>query len=369
MCSSWQLTVILASVKAVSSARACLVPLNSFQCSDPCVSCSDSRSCLSASSAGAHVHGRACEEEVLPNVSAASLRSCLNTAASDQTCNNTRHEEAAGSRPNLCELSLVSMRDNWCRDSDDWTDDREAHEGEEGQAGGYPRAPATFSGSAAEAAATLAARADAIADKADNMRGSRPAPVPVPMGSVGAPAPPASPSQFPSAEGLPNVEAVAPSAPPEVEPIAPARLLEPVPVEPAEMPGARPVVEASAVKPPQPAASPAPTSGALPRISQPAHDAALYACQEIPAQRNVHHYCFERSSSRVAASSVGTGASTVGGPGSSGQAPIKEVLPAGSLEAFASNRKLREQLEEVRNTVAHAKAQVAAADDVPKAQV
>jgi hypothetical protein len=72
---------------------------------------------------------------------------------------------------------------------------------------------------------------------------------------------------------------------------------------------------------------------------------------------------------RVAASSAGTGAGTVGGPGSGGQALVKEVLPAGSLEAFASNRKLREQLEEVRSTVAHAKAQVAAADSVPKAQV
>lgn len=48
---------------------------------------------------------------------------------------------------------------------------------------------------------------------------------------------------------------------------------------------------------------------------------------------------------------------------------IKEVLPAGSLEAFASNRKLREQLEEVRSTVAHAKAQVDAAGGISKAQV
>ncbi len=44
------------------------------------------------------------------------------------------------------------------------------------------------------------------------------------------------------------------------------------------------------------------------------------------------------------------------------------MLPAGSLEAFASNRKLREQLEEVRSSVANAKAQVDAADN-PMAQV
>lgn len=289
-------------------------------------------------------------------------------AARSQTRNSTLHEEAAGSWPFLCELSLVSMRGDWCRDSDDWTDDREAHEGEEGGEGGYPRAPAAFSGSAAEAAATLAARADAIADKADNMRGGRPEPVPVPMGPVGAPAPLASPSQFPSAEGLPNVEAVAPSAPSEVEPIAPAGLPEPVPVEPAEMPGARPVVEAPAMTPPQPAASPATKSGALPRSSQQLMMQHSKLVKNFHEQQNVHH-CFEKSSSRVAALSVGTGASTKGGPGSSGQAPIKKALPMGSLEAFASNRKLREQLEEVRNTVAHAKAQVAAADDVPKAQV
>lgn len=38
------------------------------------------------------------------------------------------------------------------------------------------------------------------------------------------------------------------------------------------------------------------------------------------------------------------------------------------MEAFASNRKLREQLEEVRSSVANAKAQVDAADN-PMAQV
>ena len=48
---------------------------------------------------------------------------------------------------------------------------------------------------------------------------------------------------------------------------------------------------------------------------------------------------------------------------------IKEVLPAGTLEAFASNRKLREQLEQVRSTVAQAKAQVDAAGSTFKAQV
>ena len=48
---------------------------------------------------------------------------------------------------------------------------------------------------------------------------------------------------------------------------------------------------------------------------------------------------------------------------------IKEVLPAGTLEAFASNRKLREQLEEVRITVAQAKAQVDAAGSTSNTQV
>ena len=48
---------------------------------------------------------------------------------------------------------------------------------------------------------------------------------------------------------------------------------------------------------------------------------------------------------------------------------IKEVLPAGTLEAFASNRRLREQLEEVRSSVTHAKAQVDAAGSISSSQV
>ena len=48
---------------------------------------------------------------------------------------------------------------------------------------------------------------------------------------------------------------------------------------------------------------------------------------------------------------------------------VKHVMPADTLEAFASNRKLREQLEEVRSTVASAKAQVEAAEEIPRAQV
>ena len=61
------------------------------------------------------------------------------------------------------------------------------------------------------------------------------------------------------------------------------------------------------------------------------------------------------------------------GPGAAAGASkgpaVKQGLPADSLEAFASNKKLREQLEEVRSTVASAKAQVEAAEDVPRAQV
>ena len=55
--------------------------------------------------------------------------------------------------------------------------------------------------------------------------------------------------------------------------------------------------------------------------------------------------------------------------GASKGSAVKHVLPADTLEAFASNRKLREQLEEVCSTVASAKAQVEAAEDIPRAQV
>lgn len=59
-----------------------------------------------------------------------------------------------------------------------------------------------------------------------------------------------------------------------------------------------------------------------------------------------------------------------GAAGGASKGPaVKQVLPADSVEAFASNRKLREQLEEVRSTVASAKAQVEAAGEVPRAQV
>ena len=62
---------------------------------------------------------------------------------------------------------------------------------------------------------------------------------------------------------------------------------------------------------------------------------------------------------------AGSGAAAGAGKGPA----VKHVLPADSLEAFASNRRLREQLEEVRSTVASAKAQVEAAEEIPRAQV
>ena len=173
--------------------------------------------------------------------------------------------------------SGLLMSQYLCRDSDDWSDDREVPDLEEGEDAGYPRSPATFTGSAAEAAATLAARADAIADKADNMRGMRrPSPPDVilmqddlgPEAAQGAAPPPApraaasaahapSPAQIPTAVGLPNVEAVQPSVQPEPVAIEPVGMREPVPVQPVEMPAPKPV-EASAVMPPKPADMPAP---------------------------------------------------------------------------------------------------------------
>ncbi len=148
---------------------------------------------------------------------------------------------------------------------------------EEGADAEFPRSPATFTGSAAQAAATLAARADAIADKADDMRGMRrPSPPDIvlmpddagPEPALGAAPPPAlraaasatlapSPARFPPAEGLPNVEAVQPSVQPEPKAIEPVGMPEAVPVQPVEMPAPKPV-EASAVMPPQPVETPAP---------------------------------------------------------------------------------------------------------------
>lgn len=170
-----------------------------------------------------------------------------------------------------------------CRDSDDWTDDREVPDLEEGGDAGYPRSPATFTGSAAQAAAMLAARADAIADKADDMRGMRrpsspdivllqddprlepaqeAAPPPAPRAAASAAYAP-SPAQLPAAEDLPNVEAVQPFVQPEPKAIEPVGMPEPEPVQPVEMPAPKPV-EASAVVPPKPVApppSPPATSG------------------------------------------------------------------------------------------------------------
>ena len=126
---------------------------------------------------------------------------------------------------------------------------------EEGVDAQYARSPATFTGSAAQAAATLAARrADAIADKADDMRGTRrpaapeiaflqnnPAPRPGPRAEASATQPASVGS--PSAEGLPNVEVVPPSEPLEPQPVQARGLPEPVHMQPAAMPA--PIVPAS----------------------------------------------------------------------------------------------------------------------------
>lgn len=180
----------------------------------------------------------------------------------------------------LCssKLHLAHERMTACRDSDDWTDDHQAIDGEEGGDAGFPRAPATFSGSSAEAAATLAARADAIADKADDMRGRRPPimPIAVPASS----ARPASPAEYPPAEGLNNIEAVQPSVQPEPVEIEPVGMPKPVAVKPAEMPTPQPIKEKAAELP---APKPVKQAAAAPPAPQPVKiaDEALPALQPV----------------------------------------------------------------------------------------
>ena len=167
-----------------------------------------------------------------------------------------------------------------CRDSDDWTDDRDPAEGEEGRETGFPRAPATFSGTSAEAAAVLAARADAIADKADGIRAAgsgRRAAIPPLMTAPASAAHPASPAEFPTARGLrepqaaqPSVqagpppgeeldylEAVQPSVQPEPQPVKPAGMKEAVAVAPSALP----VEQVAAAGSPEPLAPMTPPAG------------------------------------------------------------------------------------------------------------
>ena len=126
----------------------------------------------------------------------------------------------------------------------------------------------------------LAARADAIADKADGMRaagGARGAAVPPLMTAPASATHPASPAEFPTAKGLREpqaaqpsvqaepqpgeeldyVEAVKPSVQPEPQPVKPAGMQEPVAVAPA----ARPVEQVAAAGSPEPLAPLTPPAG------------------------------------------------------------------------------------------------------------
>ena len=178
------------------------------------------------------------------------------------------------------DLLIDSSGIDVCRDSDDWTDDRDPAEGEEVKDAGFPRAPATFSGSSAEAAAMLAARADAIADKADGMRaagGSRAAAIPMPLTVPASAAHPSSPAEFPMAKGLREPQAAQPSVQPRaqhgeeldyVEAVQPSVQPEPQPVKPAGMkkavavaPAVRPAEQVAAAGSPEPLAPLSPPAG------------------------------------------------------------------------------------------------------------